>query len=71
MMPSAPPPGLCAQCRHHRRLESGRGSVFFLCEKAKADPSFVRYPRLPVVACRGHEPSGEASHDGPEPHGFH
>lgn len=51
----APAPGLCATCRHVRRVESGRGSVFHLCGRARLDASFPKYPALPVLACRGFE----------------
>jgi hypothetical protein len=40
-------------------MESDRGSVFLLCEKALNDPGFAKYPRLPVLACRGYEPRKE------------
>lgn len=50
------PPGLCAACRHARVLAS-RSSVFLRCGLARSDPSFPRYPRLPVLACRGYERS--------------
>jgi hypothetical protein len=50
--------GLCARCRHGRAVESARGSTFTLCEKAKTDPAFPKYPRLPVVHCRGFEAAG-------------
>jgi len=29
--------------------------VFSLCERSRSDPSFPRYPRLPVMSCRGYE----------------
>jgi hypothetical protein len=33
--------------------------VFSLCERSKAEPErYPRYPRLPVLACDGHEPAG-------------
>jgi hypothetical protein len=48
--------GLCARCMHARRVVSARGSTFWLCERAKTDSRFSKYPRLPVVACIGHEP---------------
>jgi len=48
--------GLCADCRHARPQETRRGSVFWRCRLAETDPRFVRYPRLPVTACSGHEP---------------
>ncbi len=49
------PPGLCATCRHRRVVTSDRGSRFVLCEKSKTDPSFPKFPRLPVVVCAGYE----------------
>jgi hypothetical protein len=45
---------LCADCVHARRVESARGSIFFLCELSLTDPSFPKYPRLPVLSCRGY-----------------
>jgi len=48
--------GLCATCRHARRLANDRGSQFVLCERAKTDPRYPRYPPLPVRRCPGHEP---------------
>jgi hypothetical protein len=48
--------GLCASCRHARRITSARGSRFTLCERSRSDPAYPRYPRLPVAACPGHEP---------------
>jgi len=45
--------GLCARCQHARVIESDRGSRFWLCERSKTDPSFPRFPPLPVTACRG------------------
>ncbi len=47
--------GLCATCRHVRVVENRRGSRFYLCRRSELDPSFVRYPRLPVAQCRGYE----------------
>lgn len=46
--------GLCATCRHARRIESARGSVFWLCELSRTDPRFPKYPPLPVRACAGY-----------------
>jgi hypothetical protein len=51
--------GLCADCLHARRIESPRGSVFYLCELSLSDPRFPKYPRLPVVSCSGYEKRGE------------
>ena len=46
--------GLCASCRHTLLIESDRGSVFVQCGLARTDPSFPKYPRLPVVTCAGY-----------------
>jgi len=53
--------GLCADCRHMQRIESARGSAFYLCKRSAADPEFPKYPRLPVVQCRGYEPEVEGN----------
>jgi len=52
------PAGLCDSCRHQRIVRNTRGSIFSLCERSKTEPDrFPRYPRLPVTACPGYEPS--------------
>ena len=51
--------GLCARCRHARRIVSRRESEFVLCERSRTDPRFARYPRLPVRECPGFEPVAE------------
>ena len=38
-----------------RLVESDRGSTFYLCERSASDPGFPKYPRLPVLQCRGYE----------------
>jgi hypothetical protein len=53
--------GLCEDCSHSRRIESDRGSVFFLCQLALTDSRFKKYPRLPVVSCLGYECKTESS----------
>ena len=47
--------GLCANCRFMRRIESDRGSIFYLCERSATDARFPKYPRLPVLQCVGYE----------------
>jgi hypothetical protein len=47
--------GLCADCRFMRVVESARGSKFYLCDRSATDPTFPKYPRLPVLHCRGYE----------------
>jgi hypothetical protein len=49
--PSPPREGLCATCGHARRVENDRGSVFVRCGYAAVDPSFPKYPPLPMLAC--------------------
>jgi len=48
--------GLCAKCGHVRRIVSSRGADFWQCLRSAEDPSYPRYPRLPVIACNGFEP---------------
>jgi len=50
--------GLCVDCRHARRLESAKGSVFYQCERARHDPAYRPYPPVPVHACPGFEDVG-------------
>lgn len=58
--PGDPTPGLCATCTHSSRVPGAR-STFWMCGLSATDPSFPRYPRLPVLSCRGYEHG-----DGPE-----
>jgi hypothetical protein len=48
--------GLCADCLYARHIESARGMTFYLCERSSNDPDFPKYPRIPVIECRGYEP---------------
>ena len=57
--------GLCFCCRHMRVVRTGRGSAFYLCQHSAVDPSYPKYPRLPVIRCAAYrakdepqEPSG-------------
>jgi hypothetical protein len=45
--------GLCGGCLFQRVVPTTRGSLFSLCERAAEDPSFPRYPRIPVGSCAG------------------
>jgi hypothetical protein len=47
--------GLCADCAHARRIESRKGSVFYMCERSAREPEYAKYPRLPVIQCGGYE----------------
>ena len=44
-------PDLCPQCEKCRRIVSGKGSLFFLCEVSLVDSRFPKYPRQPVTRC--------------------
>jgi hypothetical protein len=50
--------GLCAECCHARRIVSDRGATFLQCQLSFTDPSFAKYPRLPVVSCSGYSRPG-------------
>jgi hypothetical protein len=50
-----PDVGLCSICRWARVQKTARGSRFWRCARAETDAHFLRYPRLPVVRCAGHE----------------
>lgn len=47
--------GLCLSCQHVDVITSSRESTFYRCRRAETDPTFRKYPALPVVACRGYE----------------
>ena len=47
--------GLCPDCRHAHRVTSQRGSTFYRCQLSAADPTFPKYPSLPVVECAGYQ----------------
>jgi hypothetical protein len=53
--------GLCLTCVFAQRIQSPRGSIFFLCERSRTDPAFPRYPRLPVLQCVGYVREEEVS----------
>ncbi|HEX5617241.1 MAG TPA: hypothetical protein VFX51_02405 [Solirubrobacteraceae bacterium] len=50
--------GLCDRCAHQKLIHNTRGSTFSMCERHRREPErFPKYPRLPVIACAGYEPS--------------
>ncbi|HEV2060217.1 MAG TPA: hypothetical protein VGR11_12740 [Solirubrobacteraceae bacterium] len=57
-----PPAGLCDSCRHQQVVRTKRSS-FSLCRRWKEDDRYPRYPRLPVLRCRGHEPRAATGED--------
>jgi len=50
--------GLCLHCRHARIVVSRAESRFYLCKRSRTDPAYPKYPRLPVLRCRGYEREG-------------
>jgi hypothetical protein len=46
--------GLCADCQHARIIKSDRDSTFLQCQLSFTDPQFAKYPRLPILSCRGY-----------------
>jgi len=44
---------------HSKRVPAAR-AVFWMCERSRTDRSFPRYPRLPMLSCRGYEKKPEA-----------
>ena len=59
--------GLCARCRMARVQDTARGSRFWRCTRADADPAYPRYPPLPVLRCPGFEPGGKLAARDPDP----
>ena len=49
--------GLCEHCAHAKVNETRRGTAYLRCLRAEWDERMTRYPRLPVQACPGFEPS--------------
>ena len=46
------PVGLCRDCRYARQVPATQ-ATYWLCRRSVDDPSFPKYPRLPIRACRG------------------
>jgi hypothetical protein len=50
--------GLCDRCAHQKLIQNTRGSTFSMCLRHRSEPErYPKYPRLPVIACAGYEPS--------------
>ena len=54
-MQISPLVGLCAACQHVKVIKSAKGSFFLMCNLAKTDPRYQKYPVLPVLQCAGFE----------------
>lgn len=57
--------GLCEACIFHSLVVSSKGTEFHLCEKSKTNPSFPRYPRLPVKECEGFQAEKNTPNESP------
>jgi hypothetical protein len=56
--------GLCLGCVHHTLIVGKNGNEFHLCEKNKTDSSFLKYPRLPVLNCKGYQSKDDTKRRG-------
>ncbi|REJ79915.1 MAG: hypothetical protein DWQ36_01385 [Acidobacteria bacterium] len=65
-VPLAVDPGLCGGCRWAEVVRSRR-AAYLRCGRSDGDPSFPRYPPLPVRVCRGYQRFDTPPADGPEP----
>lgn len=64
--PRAVEAGLCETCRWRRDVPAA-ASVFVMCRRGLNDPTFPKYPVLPVRRCRGYEQasSDDSGSEGP------
>ncbi len=46
---------LCKTCSRMRKVVSGTGSTFLLCQLSQTDKRFSKYPPQPVIGCDGFE----------------
>jgi len=49
--------GLCASCLYGRRAQGRRGAIFWRCQRSVTDAAYPKYPPLPMLQCRGFEPT--------------
>lgn len=45
--------GDCFGCSHSRTLKTKTGSAIFMCGRSEKEPSYPRYPALPLRGCLG------------------
>ncbi|MDD5302862.1 MAG: cysteine-rich CWC family protein [Elusimicrobia bacterium] len=48
--------GDCFACSHSKTLKTKSGSAMFLCGRAEDEPSYARYPALPLLGGPGRSP---------------
>jgi hypothetical protein len=52
--------GLCATCTYVRIVNHPRGGEdYYRCGKHDEDPSYPKYPPLPVRSCAGYNPKND------------
>jgi hypothetical protein len=61
-----PEVGLCSICRFAKTQRSSKEHTFWRCQRADSEPSFRRYPPLPVSECAGFEPDDSGSRVPPD-----
>ena len=49
--------GDCLDCAHSKTLKTKSGSAIFLCGRSEKEPSYPRYPALPLSGCPGRTPA--------------
>jgi len=49
--------GLCLHCLYGRSVAGKNEVTYYLCERSFTDPSFRKYPALPVLRCSGYSPA--------------
>ena len=52
--------GLCETCSFHTLITNKQKGTFHLCKKSKTDSAFSKYPRLPVLNCKGYQSTKRA-----------
>ena len=50
-------PSLCVSCERVRKVVTPKGSTFLLCEHARVDRRYPKYPPQPVRSCEAFRPS--------------
>ena len=45
--------GDCLDCTHAKTLKTKTGSAIFQCGRAEKEPTYARYPALPLRNCPG------------------
>ena len=57
--------GLCGGCSWGRQVTTARGSRFLRCGRSDADPTYARYPALPVRHCFGFDEQKDSANSQP------